>query len=114
VAEKLEGLTDAGVARLRERIGVPEDIWLAVKFVIECEYFNGRTIDVHRLLFLLSYSGDGWRDEEVTFEGTADHVDAAPALEPSSARASVHEDGTVGAYPSIGGPRLRVRQALRG
>lgn len=28
------------------RIGVPEDIWMAVKFVIECEYFNGRTIDV--------------------------------------------------------------------
>ncbi|NUP12549.1 MAG: SDR family oxidoreductase [Polyangiaceae bacterium] len=28
------------------RIGVPEDIWLAVKFVLECEYFNGRTIDV--------------------------------------------------------------------
>ena len=28
------------------RIGVPEDIWVAVKFVIECEYFNGRTIDV--------------------------------------------------------------------
>jgi 3-oxoacyl-[acyl-carrier protein] reductase len=28
------------------RIGLPEDIWLAVKFVIECEYFNGRTIDV--------------------------------------------------------------------
>jgi len=28
------------------RIGTPEDIWLAVKFVIECEYFNGRTIDV--------------------------------------------------------------------
>jgi len=28
------------------RIGVPEDIWLAVKFVIECDYFNGRTIDV--------------------------------------------------------------------
>jgi 3-oxoacyl-[acyl-carrier protein] reductase len=28
------------------RVGVPEDIWLAVKFVIECEYFNGRTIDV--------------------------------------------------------------------
>jgi 3-oxoacyl-[acyl-carrier protein] reductase len=28
------------------RIGVPEDIWLAVRFVIECEYFNGRTIDV--------------------------------------------------------------------
>lgn len=28
------------------RIGVPEDIWLAVRFVIECEYFTGRTIDV--------------------------------------------------------------------
>jgi 3-oxoacyl-[acyl-carrier protein] reductase len=28
------------------RIGVPEDIWLAVKFVIECDYFNGRTIEV--------------------------------------------------------------------
>ena len=28
------------------RIGVPEDIWLAVRFVIECEYFNARTIDV--------------------------------------------------------------------
>jgi 3-oxoacyl-[acyl-carrier protein] reductase len=28
------------------RIGMPEDIWLAVKFVIECDYFNGRTIDV--------------------------------------------------------------------
>ena len=28
------------------RIGLPEDIWLAVKFVIECDYFNGRTIDV--------------------------------------------------------------------
>jgi 3-oxoacyl-[acyl-carrier protein] reductase len=28
------------------RIGLPEDIWLGVRFVIECEYFNGRTIDV--------------------------------------------------------------------
>jgi 3-oxoacyl-[acyl-carrier protein] reductase len=28
------------------RVGVPEDIWLAVRFVIECEYFNARTIDV--------------------------------------------------------------------
>ena len=28
------------------RAGKPEDIWLAVKFVIECDYFNGRTIDV--------------------------------------------------------------------
>ncbi len=28
------------------RIGVPEDIWVAVKFVIECDYLNARTIDV--------------------------------------------------------------------
>jgi 3-oxoacyl-[acyl-carrier protein] reductase len=29
------------------RIGVPEDIWLAVKFAIECDYFNGATLDVN-------------------------------------------------------------------
>jgi 3-oxoacyl-[acyl-carrier protein] reductase len=28
------------------RIGEPEDIWLAVKFALECEYFNGRCLDV--------------------------------------------------------------------
>jgi 3-oxoacyl-[acyl-carrier protein] reductase len=28
------------------RIGVPEDIWLAVKFAIECDYVNGRTVEV--------------------------------------------------------------------
>jgi 3-oxoacyl-[acyl-carrier protein] reductase len=28
------------------RIGVPEDIWMAVKFVLECDYFDGRTVDV--------------------------------------------------------------------
>lgn len=28
------------------RIGLPEDIWLAVRFIIECDYFNGRCIDV--------------------------------------------------------------------
>jgi 3-oxoacyl-[acyl-carrier protein] reductase len=28
------------------RIGVPDDIWLAVKFILECDYFNSRTIDV--------------------------------------------------------------------
>ncbi|HEX3771287.1 MAG TPA: SDR family oxidoreductase [Polyangiaceae bacterium] len=28
------------------RIGEPEDLWLAVKFVIECDYFNARVIDV--------------------------------------------------------------------
>ncbi|MBX5484792.1 MAG: SDR family oxidoreductase [Myxococcaceae bacterium] len=28
------------------RIGVPEDIWLGVKFVLECDYFTGKTIDI--------------------------------------------------------------------
>jgi 3-oxoacyl-[acyl-carrier protein] reductase len=28
------------------RIGEPEDIWRAVQFCIECDYFNGRTVDV--------------------------------------------------------------------
>ena len=28
------------------RIGLVEDLWLAVKFVLECDYFDGRTIDV--------------------------------------------------------------------
>ena len=28
------------------RIGAPEDIWMAVKFIIECDYFDGRTLDV--------------------------------------------------------------------
>jgi 3-oxoacyl-[acyl-carrier protein] reductase len=28
------------------RIGKPEDIWQAVKFILECDYFDGRTIDV--------------------------------------------------------------------
>jgi len=28
------------------RIGTPEDIWQAVKFVVECDYFSGRTVEV--------------------------------------------------------------------
>jgi 3-oxoacyl-[acyl-carrier protein] reductase len=28
------------------RIGIPEDLWIAVKFALECDYFNSRTIDV--------------------------------------------------------------------
>ncbi len=28
------------------RIGVPEDVWLALRFVIECDYFSGRCLDV--------------------------------------------------------------------
>jgi 3-oxoacyl-[acyl-carrier protein] reductase len=28
------------------RIGEPEDLWLAVRFAIECDYFNARVLDV--------------------------------------------------------------------
>lgn len=28
------------------RIGLPEDLWLATKFALECDYFNARTVDV--------------------------------------------------------------------
>jgi 3-oxoacyl-[acyl-carrier protein] reductase len=28
------------------RIGKPEEIWLAVKFIIACEFFTGRVIEV--------------------------------------------------------------------
>jgi 3-oxoacyl-[acyl-carrier protein] reductase len=28
------------------RIGLPEDVWKAVRFVIECDYFDGRCVDV--------------------------------------------------------------------
>ena len=28
------------------RVGEPEDIWKAVRFVLECDYFDGRCIDV--------------------------------------------------------------------
>ena len=38
---------DAIVAQIPVgRIGTPEDLWLAVKFCLECDYFNARTIDV--------------------------------------------------------------------
>lgn len=38
---------DALLARIPcGRIGKPDDIWRAVQFAIECDYFNGRTIDV--------------------------------------------------------------------
>jgi 3-oxoacyl-[acyl-carrier protein] reductase len=38
---------DALVARVPcGRIGEPHDIWQAVRFIVECDYFNGRCIDV--------------------------------------------------------------------
>jgi len=38
---------DAVVAQIPVgRIGTPEDLWIAVRFALECEYFNARTVDV--------------------------------------------------------------------
>jgi 3-oxoacyl-[acyl-carrier protein] reductase len=38
---------DAVVAQIPlGRIGTTEDIWTAVKFALECDYFNARTVDV--------------------------------------------------------------------
>jgi 3-oxoacyl-[acyl-carrier protein] reductase len=38
---------DAFVAQIPVgRIGQPDDIWKAIRFIIECDYFNSRTIDV--------------------------------------------------------------------
>jgi 3-oxoacyl-[acyl-carrier protein] reductase len=38
---------DAVVANIPVgRIGVPEDLWVAVRFALECDYFNARTVDV--------------------------------------------------------------------
>ena len=28
------------------RIGVAEDVWRALRFIVECDYFNGRCVDV--------------------------------------------------------------------
>jgi 3-oxoacyl-[acyl-carrier protein] reductase len=28
------------------RIGRPEEVWLAVRFILECDFFTGRTIEV--------------------------------------------------------------------
>jgi 3-oxoacyl-[acyl-carrier protein] reductase len=38
---------DALVAAIPvNRIGTVDDLWLAVKFALECDYFNARTVDV--------------------------------------------------------------------
>ena len=42
--EKAREMIKASIAL--GRIGQPEDIWRAVQFIIECEYFTGQTIDV--------------------------------------------------------------------
>ena len=45
------GMNEKALERLRAsvplgRIGKPEDIFVAVKFIIECDFFTGQTIDV--------------------------------------------------------------------
>ncbi|MEP7336398.1 MAG: SDR family NAD(P)-dependent oxidoreductase [Acidobacteriota bacterium] len=47
----LERISDQARSALVEsiplqRIGTPDEIWLALKFVIECDYFTGRVIEV--------------------------------------------------------------------
>ena len=41
--EVLEGLVKTVPLR---RIGKPHDIWLGIKFIIECNYFTGRCLDI--------------------------------------------------------------------
>ena len=47
----LEGISDEAMARLKAgiplgRIGRPEEVWLAVRFILECDFFTGRTLEV--------------------------------------------------------------------
>lgn len=47
----LDGFSDAALKRLKAgiplaRLGRPHDIWQAVRFIIECDFFTGRTVEV--------------------------------------------------------------------
>lgn len=47
----LEGFSEEALDRLKAgiplgRLGRPEEIWLAVKFIMECDFFTGRTVEV--------------------------------------------------------------------
>jgi len=47
----LEGFSEEALARLRSgiplgRLGRPEDIWRAVRFILEDEFFTGRTVEI--------------------------------------------------------------------
>ncbi|HKH44048.1 MAG TPA: SDR family oxidoreductase [Thermoanaerobaculia bacterium] len=47
----LEGFSEEALARLRAgiplgRLGRPEDIWRAVRFILEDEFFTGRTVEI--------------------------------------------------------------------
>jgi 3-oxoacyl-[acyl-carrier protein] reductase len=47
----LEGFGESALERFRAgvplgRLGTPADVWLAVRFILECEFFTGRTVEV--------------------------------------------------------------------
>lgn len=47
----LEGFSEEALARLRAgiplgRLGKPEDIWRAVRFILEDDFFTGRTVEI--------------------------------------------------------------------
>jgi 3-oxoacyl-[acyl-carrier protein] reductase len=47
----LDDVSEEALTRIREniptgRIGKPEEVWQALAFVIECDYFTGRTLEV--------------------------------------------------------------------
>jgi 3-oxoacyl-[acyl-carrier protein] reductase len=47
----LEGFSEEALARLRAgiplgRLGRAQDIWQAVRFILECDFFTGRTVEV--------------------------------------------------------------------
>jgi len=47
----LEGFSEEALARLRAgiplgRLARPEEIWQAVRFILECDFFTGRTVEV--------------------------------------------------------------------
>ncbi len=44
LAEKTRSGLIAGIPL--QRIGTTYEIWLALKFIIECDYFTGRVIEV--------------------------------------------------------------------
>lgn len=47
----LGGISEAALSRLSEeiplgRLGRPEDVWRGIRFIIECEFFTGRVLEV--------------------------------------------------------------------
>mmetsp|Transcript_22389 Transcript_22389/g.55167 ORF Transcript_22389/g.55167 Transcript_22389/m.55167 type:complete len:258 (-) Transcript_22389:591-1364(-) len=49
--QMLSVLSDEATARLKQmtplgRLGHPEDIWIGVKFIVECDFFTGKVVDI--------------------------------------------------------------------